>query len=405
MRSFAHALRRAAAFGIIPALAPLVSADMLPFVEVPVDDAAGQPLGLAVADVDGDGDNDIVAATFGAGIWWYENMGGVAPAFVKRNIAGALQPWAVIAADVEHDGDIDVVSVSETGVRRHFNSGTFPPGWNTNQLVPMAQGQHIISADINRDGALDLVVASTMTNEVVLYQNTGGMPPNFARMTLPGAPSMPCGVAAGDLDSDGDLDIAAVSQGDNTLAWYRTSGVPTPGFTRFVISGGMNGVRTVGLGDLDSDGDLDIAASSDTAWGTWIFLNNGAPSPTFNLHMIVPEFAEEIQVVDLDRDGDLDILAAQKTDGELIWLDNNGASPPGFVTRSVWGGAGMAAAVAAPINGDGALDIVISISDEGRIVLLRGVGAGAGCFGDLNGDGVVSGLDIPVLLGQWGGCP
>ena len=113
MKSSRFVVRMGAAVGIFgggAAGAPLA------FVEATVVNQAAQ--GLAAADLDGDGDMDIVAALANSGVDWYENDGMPTPSFVPRFIAGAAQPWAVVAVDVTHDGNIDVVSASETRSRK-----------------------------------------------------------------------------------------------------------------------------------------------------------------------------------------------------------------------------------------------------------------------------------------------
>jgi len=115
------------------------------------------------ADVDGDGDQDIVAAEYGANlVALYENNGTVPPIWTKRIIdASAFGPITVAVADLDGDGDTDVLSANfnEEGIVWYENKGGSPPAW-TKRLISGIPGAY-------GDGDLDAVGGETMTETAV----------------------------------------------------------------------------------------------------------------------------------------------------------------------------------------------------------------------------------------------
>src|SRR5690349_7213221 len=97
------------------------------FIEhAPISVNAQNASGVVGADVDRDGDTDVVASEYGDTVAWYENDGGSPPGFTKHVIDVAAQgPQSVAVADVDRDGDLDVFSANFNveGITWYENSG------------------------------------------------------------------------------------------------------------------------------------------------------------------------------------------------------------------------------------------------------------------------------------------
>jgi hypothetical protein len=154
-----------------------------------IDDKAPAPIHGHPADMDGDGDIDVVMAhgmREGVAprdkhqVVWYENVGkGGKGTEWKRHVVGALPgAFEAIAADVDGDGRLDVVATAWGAPGRvvwFHNPGARAGEWPVHVLKDKWQNANqVIAADLNRDGRLDIIAtAERGANECRWWQNLG----------------------------------------------------------------------------------------------------------------------------------------------------------------------------------------------------------------------------------------
>ena len=131
----------------------------------------------------------------------------------------------------------------------------------------------------------------------------------FQQNVLTGDASSAFGIAAGDLDGDGDLDAASTSYSSGTAIWLETlaNGPGTP----HAIDIAYGRLRGIGAGDLDSDGDVDLAiASYDEGRFVWLENRRGQGVDTFLIHTLRDSVAGpwSTLVVDIDNGRDADLV-------------------------------------------------------------------------------------------------
>jgi hypothetical protein len=300
---------------------------------------------VVAGDLDGDGDLDLAFANADRNSVYFNNGFGV---FVRGAqipddfISGNSRSAAI--ADFNGDGHLDVVfaEFGNQATRVHFNNGSgadpvFTAGDFADLGDPAIRGDSIATGDIDNNGSID-VVLGVRGDFVKVFRNDG-----FGNFSAAEDVTDPLGAGAfrarsvllGDLDQDGDLDlVAAREEGDTRV--YLNNGSGTFGTPQSVAGGVSNNLSapdSADLGDVDGDGLLDLIIGNDFVGSTALpnpqpnrlYLNSGNSADIFPA--VTTAFTDvvntnSVHFIDVDRDGDLDIVAAAYDLG-------NGISTPG----------------------------------------------------------------------------
>lgn len=280
-------------------------------------------------DVNGDGLTDVLSASRNDNtIAWYQNLGGVVPAFIKRVVtSSAASARSVYAKDMDGDGDVDILTASydDDTVAWFENDGLLIPSFTERVVTTAANGAaSVFAADVNGDGLVDILSASVLSFEVAWYENSGAVPPTFAKQVVSTTQNRVQNVRTADFDSDGDLDIVCASTNEDVIAWFRNSGGSSPTFTEFNVTTAADGPTFLSTGDFDLDGDVDVFASSINDDTIYWFENDGAPLPQFTQWIVATgaNGALGVDSVDIDADGDLDIISVSSNDDTLAMHEN-----------------------------------------------------------------------------------
>ncbi len=269
-------------------------------------------------DFDKDGDKDILAASLGSGIKWYENDGS--GTFTKQNISGEfIGAWSIHANDLDNDGDIDVISCSEdldqVAWFEKLSDGTFDKHVIDDQgLDP----QSVFSADLDNDNDIDILAIAYTSKQVFWLENKGNK--NFTKHILDNNYSSGHSVYAADLNNDNKIDLLAA--GATRTTWWRNNG--NGNFTKNEV--GSKGAFFVLAADINGDGFLDVLRNQrsdgfqDIDW----FENNGGSS--FIERQVHSNYGETWAgaVGDFDLDGDTDIVAAGFVPNTVSYWLNDG---------------------------------------------------------------------------------
>jgi len=313
-----------------------------------------------LADLDNDGDMDVILqnvrnesefTAFAVITLWFNQGHG---RFTAKRLEDYHSDagWASNAADVDNDGDADLLVYQGYYVRIDLNQGGNPVEFKTGQSInaPKQEAQFgsLLLDDLNNDGLMDGIVIGCCSR--IFTMDIEDDTPNFSwewlsasnalgklvpqESTLSALDGLALQAAAlGDLDTDGDLDLFAAviapSLGRNTDPADRV--LFNDGSGNFVDSSqrlGDTDSSSVALGDVDNDGDLDALVGNANSALLW--LNQGGTqngqAGTFILsnHAITGKQTRAVLLSDLDSDGDQDALITGLKQAVIWWNDGQG---------------------------------------------------------------------------------
>jgi hypothetical protein len=252
-------------------------------------------------------------------------------------------PTYLAAADLDQDGNTDLVvsDFNNNQVLIYTGNGdaTFAlHDYNFAQNGLVNPNQAVV-ADFNGDGNLDIAVASKGNGNVSLFRGLGGGYITSAGFVALGT-AAPIGLAAGDLDGDGKADLAVAhfgtgAQGARTLSLLRN----TSADDNFTFA--VNSLRNVGdhllnvvIADFNGDNRLDVAVSSagntedDSTIDNRIlqYYNQGGEPGTIHLqpasHLVAGRNPVGLISADLNGDGLPDLVSANQASNSVsVFLD------------------------------------------------------------------------------------
>ncbi|MGP1272072.1 MAG: FG-GAP-like repeat-containing protein [Phycisphaerales bacterium] len=333
---------------------------------------------IKLGDINLDGHLDIFTSNGGSAfsdsvIYFGSPTGPSTTAGWIANEPEATFSLGVALFDVDNDGDLDAITTNQ-GItpdpfRRMYlfvnDNGSLPttPAWQSddrdiqNTVTPI---------DYDGDGFLDIAVSKWANFESGIIRNNGGTLDTTLSWTT-GSTTTDRGTAAADFDQDGDADLVIGRSGTSNPSSSYSNGStgPTPVFTEQWVSGApFIGVQDIRAADIDQDGDADIGEVHFSDGRAHIYLNDNGTIPS------TPSWTYDSSAVgtaivfgDLNNDGVTDVAIGYSGEPSIVVFyglavpcpadtNGNGTLDPGDFTA--WVVAYNGGSPACDQNGDGA---------------------------------------------------
>jgi hypothetical protein len=312
---------------------------------------------FAVADITGDSKLDLITSTEMGLLIQKGNPGGFSvPTKLSPNVYSKVK-----CADLDGDGDQDILvgAISSLGWYQNLDgAGSFS---SYIAITTALNGLSFVDIkDLDNDGKVDILTAASMSSKLAWHHNLGSGSFSSQLLIATELPQFQS-IGATDLDADGDLDIVGTNYNgifsNSFLVWYRFNSANLT-FSGSVQSVPIGRITDFKLADIDNDGDDDVLTTFSGAIA--LYKNNGGTFSTANYLTTAPITATGIAVFDYDRDGNNDIIFADYSGGKLMWKKNQGV---GTFAEPLTIGTGISEAkllVEGDLNGDGSLDVIVN---------------------------------------------
>ncbi|CAF0990441.1 unnamed protein product [Adineta steineri] len=300
----------------------------------------------------------------------YDSISGSHPSFV-----------AIVDFDKDNQSDLIVANYGTNNIGILCGYSSKPSVRQTNYFVGSnSRSSSVVIYDFNKDGKLDAAVNNLQNNDILIFNGIDNG--KFVRgdSYSTGDASSPKYIQLGDLNNDNRMDMVVVNLGDDSLGVFFGNEDETFGSMKSYSTGISSQPWFAAFGDFNNDTYLDIVSVSHLASGISIFLNDGngnfSDQKTYSTGANSKPYS--VAIGNLNNDSYLDLVVANPTYDPVGVFLGYGNGSFGVMTTYPADDCpeGTFMIVLADLNRDNYLDIIVTCSDDGNVLVYLGIGNG-----------------------------
>jgi hypothetical protein len=257
-----------------------------------IDGSVDAPTGVFTADINGDGHVDVLGSVeYANDILWWENTDGSGTNWIEHIVDGDYaSAYSVYSADVDGDGDFDVLGASPAGyITWWANADGLGTTWVEHTIKSgFQQAYGIHAADLDGDGDIDVAGTAIMANNVAWWENSGGTGTIWVEHAVDSNFNGPQWVCSADLNGNGSLELISCAHYDFDVAWWGTSQFQGSGqLTSSILDTGVEPEwgQITWTESVPANTDLMVelrAGDSPGAMGSWLLMTgSGEAIPSY----------------------------------------------------------------------------------------------------------------------------
>lgn len=291
-----------------------------------------QNYGINIADIDGDGKQDVLSGTGSAAVSVFRNTSsgsGLVSFATKVDIPAGSGPFYIDTDDIDGDGRTDIITANSFGnsisiLRNTSGVGTITFAAKID-ISLSGDPQKITVRDLDGDDKPDIIVSTSNPSQVLVFRNTSspGLV-TFAPALNFVTGQVPEGLIAADFDGDDKPDIITTNYlSANATIFRNTSVTGSISFTSFTFNSNVGSPHYITAGDINGDGKIDIAVNNESFIS--VFENTSASgSISFNSKFeYLMQGCTNVNIGDLDNDGKPDLTSQLNSSGTFVSVLRN----------------------------------------------------------------------------------
>ncbi len=277
-------------------------------------------------------------------------------------------------ADMDQDGDTDIVATNcgQQNDSLVWLENTIEGNWPLHIVTIQYEPYHSFEVvDLNGDGYTDLLCQAFGREANICWFQGDGTGDGWIEHTITDQQFYSHGINMADMDLDGDMDVISGTYSDEIdgMSWWENIDGSGDNWVQHVMNTGYSGASDIEPGDFDGDGDIDIAVAAGYINHTYSWWENAdGAGITWTEHTLGPcGGAPRLDVLDIDRDNDLDIVTSSAYGNQTgVWYNENNQGQFEYFTIG-WGQ--TPCITVSDFEHDGNVSVAAGLFSEERVVL------------------------------------